>query len=70
MLEHLINTLNAETVVSVVGQELGFFNTSSVSFFVVVLYTFWSFLLTENRQMMNILQYKFEKSCLRNKTKM
>lgn len=33
MLEHLINTLNAETVVSVVGQELGFFNTSSGFFF-------------------------------------
>lgn len=46
MLEHLINTLNAETVVSAMGQEFGFFNTSLVVFF--FLYPFWSFLLTED----------------------
>lgn len=50
-------------------KSLGFLIQVQFLFF-VVLYTFWSFLLTENRQMMNILQYKFEKSCLRNKTKM
>lgn len=49
MLEHLINMLNSEIVLSHVGHEFSFLNTSSVFF----LYFFGSFFLEGGREFIN-----------------